>query len=128
MRLRYTRSMEVGDPLIDQQHRQLIQLLNALLGAVEEGAMEAARTAALEFQELALRHLDDEEAIFPQDYDAARHLKGHHAARKLIESLRLAVCDTDDPASTRDEMKRLLPDIVMELFNNDAGLARSLSA
>ncbi len=126
MRFSWHESMSVGNTRLDDQHRQLMQLLSGLSLAVDEGYVEAAQTAVMEFQELSTIHFADEEKLFPEDdlSSKAKHLAAHRKAESRIEGLRHLVCDEADIAAMRQALKERLVEIVVDLFSHDRAVAQ----
>ncbi|HUG77868.1 MAG TPA: diguanylate cyclase [Burkholderiales bacterium] len=94
VQLMWDESYACGEPLIDEQHRELFRLANALIGASLTGAQGAAAfEPALEamLQHVA-RHFRDEEAILERRGFASlgQHREAHRGLLARAAALKLA--------------------------------------
>jgi len=80
----FTKDLETGNALIDQEHRELIDAINKLLDACRkgQGRSEVVKTAQF-MQSYTAKHFADEERLQAQSRypDYVRH-RGYHAAFK----------------------------------------------
>ena len=80
----FTKDLETGYALIDQEHRELIAAINNLLEACRkgQGRSEIVKTAQF-MQSYTAKHFSDEERLQSQSRypDYVRH-RGYHAAFK----------------------------------------------
>ena len=129
MRLEWQDSMSVGNAVLDGQHRQLLRLLDGLRMAVEEGHIEAAHVAILEFQELTITHFAAEETFAPGAdlYSSAQHVAAHRNAAAHIENLRQLIDDHKGGCDAR-KLKRTIVDIVLALFSHDRDIRWRVAA
>lgn len=100
-RIEFLDSFRIDDGPLDDQHRQLFQLINDLAEALEAGALERCRAVAEEFIKAARRHFQWEEAFlrdigFPHVDDHAHY---HDRLLRLAEQARESCTEE---AVTRD--------------------------
>jgi len=84
--IRWTKAFELGHPLIDSQHRRLVDLTNHLHAAIQQGQTRAVLGGVLdELVAYTVTHFRDEEALFQAtSYPEKRgHLDQH---RKFVET------------------------------------------
>ena len=91
MLIRWTDEMSVGVSSIDEQHKKLVNLINALNAAMEEGETDAVLNKI--FEELLAytdRHFQYEESLFAQTgyVDEPAHRAEHDALRKKVTDMK----------------------------------------
>ena len=90
MAYQFTKELETGNALIDQEHRELIDAVNRLLEACGkgQGRAEVAQTAQF-LQSYTVKHFQDEERLQIQfrypEYE--RHRGYHEAFKKTVAEL-----------------------------------------
>lgn len=81
----FTKDLETGNPLIDSEHRQLIDAVNNLLAACStgKGRAELANTAKF-LQDYTAKHFGDEEKLQLQNQypDYVNHRRYHEEFKK----------------------------------------------
>lgn len=86
----FTKDLETGNPLIDQEHRELIDAINKLLDACRkgQGRNEIAKTAQF-MQSYTAKHFSDEERLQVQSRypEYVKHRGYHEAFKKTIAEL-----------------------------------------
>ncbi|MDR0291435.1 MAG: hemerythrin family protein [Elusimicrobium sp.] len=89
-------SLETGNEIIDTQHKQLIEALNALILAYQGGKGTGELLRTLDFlSAYVIRHFTDEEALQVQyNYpDYPRHRLYHNEFRRTIEKLSAEIAE-----------------------------------
>ncbi|ARJ67055.1 hypothetical protein WV31_15955 [Magnetospirillum sp. ME-1] len=128
MRLRWTDSMILGIPELDEAHRLLFMRLDAVAAAVEARLLEAAQIAFAEFEEANEQHFQFEEALFlkASSHEDDRHRATHSETRRIANNLKEAICDKGDFTAASKILGFLIPDLIIHLHQADATLARAL--
>lgn len=86
----FDQSIETGNRVIDQEHRELIDSINRMLSACVQGGAAQEAQSALEFLgRYVQRHFSHEERLQQQyNYpDYARHKKLHDGYRDSVRAL-----------------------------------------
>jgi hemerythrin len=86
----WSKDLETGHPLIDQQHKELIQAINNLLTACMQGKAKDALHPTLDFLlSYTKRHFGDEEVLQRQSGypDHPNHKKMHDGFVKFVDEL-----------------------------------------
>lgn len=90
MAYQFTKDLETGNALIDQEHRQLISAINDLLAACSQGQGRANIEKTTRFlSEYTGKHFSDEEKL-QQQYgypDYPNHKRYHDAFKKVVADL-----------------------------------------
>lgn len=95
----FTKDLETGNPLIDSQHRQLIDAVNNLLAACQSGKGRAELSNTLKFlQDYTAKHFSDEEKLQLQSHypDYVNHKKYHDDFKKVVAGI-CSELDKDGP-------------------------------
>ncbi len=84
MAYQFTKDLETGNALIDREHRELFDAINALLDACGKGQGRNELTKTAQFlQNYTAKHFSDEEQIQKQsNYPGFSQHKGYHDAFK----------------------------------------------
>lgn len=93
----FTKDLETGNRMIDQEHRELIQAINDLLAACGKGQGRAEVVKTAQFlQSYTNKHFSDEERLQIQSkYPAySVHKKYHEAFKKTVTELVGQLSDT----------------------------------
>lgn len=86
----WNKDLETGNPMIDQQHKQLIQCINDLLEACSQGKGRDKIIETLQFLEnYTKKHFGDEEALqkrfgYP---DYTNHKRYHETFKKTVSDI-----------------------------------------
>ncbi len=86
----WSKDLETGNPLIDQQHKELINAINKLLDACAKGQGRTEIESTLRFlSDYITRHFKDEEALqLKYQYpDYANHKKYHEGFKKVVADI-----------------------------------------
>lgn len=121
-------SFEIGIPLIDEQHRRLVDLINHLATALSEGGRLPQVEALIgELSDYAAKHFADEEQIMDgsglSDEEKTRHRKGH---RGFVEKVR-QIAQRDDLLRA-DVSEQVLEFLITWLVSHILGSDRKISA
>lgn len=90
MAYQFTKDLETGNSVIDAEHRQLVDAVNALLDACAKGQGRAQLLNTARFLlNYTQKHFSDEEAIQVKNHypDYARHKKIHDDFKKVAADL-----------------------------------------
>ncbi len=96
----FTKDLETGNAMIDQQHRELIDAINKLLNACRNGKGRAEIINTARFmQSYTAKHFGDEEKLQMQSRypEYAKH-KGYHEAFKKTVAQLVAKVDANGPS------------------------------
>ena len=128
MQVRWQDNMVLGHPVMDAEHRQVIELLNSLGAAVESRRLDAARIAVEEFSTYTLRHFAHEErlALTGPHHDSRRHLATHGIVGQMIAGLKAALGDDDGLTKAGVLLEILATELIVQIYQEDAELAREL--
>ena len=90
MAYQLTKDLETGNALIDREHRELIDAINALLDSCSkgQGRNELEKTAKF-LQSYTSKHFSDEEQLQRQNNypDYVQHKKYHEAFKKTVADI-----------------------------------------
>ena len=76
----WTRELETGVPLLDSQHRRLLDAFNGLLESLRQAPESKQKRAFLTFKEITLRHFGEEDQLMSGcAYPRAREHQANHA-------------------------------------------------
>lgn len=120
-------SFEIGIPLIDEQHRKLVDLINRLATAISEGGRLPHVEALIgELTDYATRHFEDEEQIMADaplsESEKERHRKSH---RGFVDKVR-EIAKRDDLLRA-DVSEQVLEFLVTWLVSHILGSDRKIS-
>lgn len=86
----WDKSLETGNPAIDEQHKSLVNAVNELLESCSQGKGRSEVEKTLKFlQDYVIKHFNDEEKLqikssYP-DYKA--HKEKHESFKKTVEEI-----------------------------------------
>lgn len=86
----FTKDLETGNMMIDQQHKQLIDAINRLLEACAQGKGRAEIEKTMAFMsDYTVRHFGDEEKLQMQHMypDYINHKKYHEAFKQVVREI-----------------------------------------
>lgn len=86
----WTKDLEIGNSLIDQEHKQLIDAINHLLEACSKGQGRAEIESTLDFlNKYTVKHFSDEEKIqISSKYpDYINHKQYHEGFKKVVRDI-----------------------------------------
>ena len=120
-------SFEIGIPLIDAQHRRLVDLINDLATAITEGGKLPEVGALLqELRDYSLKHFADEEEIMTgaplSEREKTRHRNAHIGFVRKVEE----IGRRDDLLST-DVSEQVLEFLITWLISHILGADRQIS-
>jgi hemerythrin-like metal-binding protein len=111
--LTWDESLSVGVPRIDDQHKKLIGLANALVEAIRRGQGQAViRPLVQELREYTVTHFRDEEAFMEHiaypELDAQRH--AHRIIVMRVKEFQRAIYERQEiePAELRELLREWL--------------------
>ncbi len=117
MELHWTNDLAVGIDEIDQQHKELIERVRALVDACQEGRClrEAAETMRF-LDDYVVRHFSAEEQIMEQrEYpDRAEHRREHQAFREKLAHLERRFANPQETPQAIAEFNALLVDWLID--------------
>ncbi len=104
--LEWRKEFSVGDPAVDHEHRELIDLVNAAAGAIRDdrGAAETDRAFGDLLRAISAHFAHEERQMRAAGYDQADEHKADH--ERLIDALRDIMDDA--PASPEASVDRLV--------------------
>ncbi|MBV5266702.1 bacteriohemerythrin [Pinisolibacter aquiterrae] len=125
-------SFEIGIPLIDAQHRRLVDLINDLATAITEGGRLPEVGALLqELRDYSAKHFADEEGIMDttllSEGEKARHRRAHTGFVKKVEE----IARRDDLLSTdvsEQVLEFLITWLVSHILGSDRKISRALAS
>lgn len=86
----FTKDLETGNAMIDQQHKQLIDAINALLDSCAKGKGRAEIQTTLDFlNNYVVKHFGDEEKLQLQSKypDYTNHKKYHETFKQTVRDI-----------------------------------------
>ncbi len=98
----FTKDLETGNPLIDSEHRQLIDAINGLLAACAAGKGRAELANTTKFlKEYTAKHFGDEEKLQIQNQypDYVNHKRYHEDFKKVVAEI-CTKLDKEGPSVT----------------------------
>ena len=117
-----TRSFEIDVEMIDSDHRRLVDIVNEIVQALDDGKPEKCPTLVPEFVGLAKRHFNREEALLAKyKYPEAEKHSQHHAGLndKMETMLALAKNAVESPPARDALRKELIFFIMDDVINED---------
>lgn len=130
----WSRHFVTGIELVDRQHRDLVDLINAAapqLAALGEAPARAVRPLLQGLADYALTHFRDEEALMREGHIDARHLAHHqhlHATFANDVTRMIGETDADIEVSGADLLRFLISWLTFHILAEDQFMARQLSA
>jgi len=126
--LKWREEFSVGDPAVDHEHRELIDLVNAAAGAIQSDSSASEVEGAFGdlLHAISAHFAHEEQQMLAAGYDQIDEHKGDH--ERLIDALR-DIMDTADPSSGDSAAKlvQVLGDWFSGHFSShDARLHRKL--
>lgn len=99
----WDKSIEVGDAILDAQHRHIVDLMNALYNAADGEGLATADAVVHHVVRFLQHHFDTEEAILRQiGYpDVDRHAAEHRRLMARIADAARSADDGSPPSSDR---------------------------
>lgn len=126
--LEWRDEFSVGDPAVDHEHRELIDLVNRAAGAVEEGAApdRIERAFGDLLRSISAHFAHEERQMRAASYDELAQHKADH--ERLIDALRdIMDAAPDDPDASATHLVEVLGDWFTGHFgSHDARLHRKL--
>lgn len=121
-RVRWRDSFSVGDDLIDAQHREFFDEVNAVMDALEAGeGRDAVIAFYRHFVAGLLRHFRDEEVLLERiryyDYDA--HRTEHEALMASVTATEGLLLTAESPQDLRLIVRRLFAALVEHVVGED---------
>lgn len=119
MKLELSKSFEVQNQEIDQDHTQLIGIINAIVKLLDDGEPEACVPLVSEFVDFAKQHFTREEAFlkdvgYPQANDVSDHHRGlHHKMDTMLELAASVIGNKPAQDSLRRELIYFMMDDVI---------------
>ncbi|WP_313155566.1 bacteriohemerythrin [Lacrimispora sp.] len=98
----FTKDLETGNPLIDSEHRQLIDAVNNLLAACSTGKGRAELANTTKFlQDYTAKHFGNEEKLQLQNQypDYVNHKRYHEEFKKVVAGI-CAKLEKEGPSIT----------------------------
>ncbi len=123
----WNRNLETGQPLIDEQHRTLVGLLNRLGKTLINKKRVEVNDAFDELADYADRHFKEEEAVwtryFKEDAWLTSHQRGHAAF--LPQVIEIKTRDADKPLADQVEqiIKFLIRWLAFHIIDDDKRMA-----
>lgn len=126
--LEWRPEFSVGDPAVDHEHRELIDLVNGAAGAIQEnrGSAEIDRAFGDLLRAISAHFAHEERQMRAASYDQLQAHKADH--ERLIDALRDIMDDVPDtPEQSVDRLVKVLGDWFSGHFaTHDARLHRRL--
>ena len=100
MIITWSEDLEIGDECIDMQHKELVEMFNALVAACSAGRGQDELERALDFLcEYTVKHFHDEEALqIKIDYPELMSHKQHHENFKVTVTNLIAMFKEGGPS------------------------------
>lgn len=126
----WNKSFEVGIPVIDSQHRRLIDLINALAAAVTEGGkLPEAESLFGQLMGYATLHFSDEEKLMDKsplpEAEKEAHRKAHRSfvekAQEVIENPHLLQAEAAEQV-----LEFLITWLISHILGSDKKIAKAL--
>jgi hemerythrin len=126
----WSRALETGHPVIDSQHRELINAINSLLMACQQGQGADAANATIDFLvSYTKKHFGDEEALqLMSNYpDYQNHLQEHATFVKVVTDLSSEMKQAGPTLSIIDKIIQNVVDwLVNHIQQKDTAVAAHL--
>lgn len=126
--LEWREEFSVGDPAVDHEHRELIDLVNAAAGAIRDGATRAEVDQAFGdlLRGISAHFAHEEHQMRAANYDRTTEHKTDH--ERLIDALRdIMDADAHDPNRSAEALVKVLGDWFTGHFaSHDARLHHKL--
>jgi hemerythrin len=123
----WDKSLETGNDLIDNQHKQLVTALNSLLKICREGKGKEELSTSLDFlNDYTIKHFFDEEQL-QQKYgypDYPNHKKLHDNFKTVVRDLKIKLIMKGASDSLINEVRTSIGDwLVTHIKGQDAKIA-----
>jgi len=126
--LEWRPEFSVGDPAVDHEHKELIELVNSTAGAIQDnrGPLEIDRAFGDLLRAISAHFAHEERQMRAASYDQTQAHKADH--ERLIDALRDIMDDAPDTAQEAvDRLVKVLGDWFTDHFaTHDARLHRRL--
>lgn len=130
MAITWNSTLETGHPVIDAQHKELIDAINHLLTACQQGQGMDKVNATLDFLvSYVKRHFSEEEALQQKSNypDFLNHRSLHEALNKVVVELSTELRQTGATPSVVNKIIRSVGDwLVTHIQQQDAKVAAHL--
>jgi hemerythrin len=128
----WDKSLEVGNQMIDDQHRQLIDALNNFLRAREEKKPNSELKKSLNFlNDYTIKHFFEEEQLQKKyDYpDYENHKKLHGICKKIVRDLQVQLIMEGPSEGLFSDVKTRVGDwLVAHIKTQDTRIAAHLKS
>jgi hemerythrin len=128
----WDKSLEVGNQLIDDQHRQLIEALNNFLRARTDKKSSSELRKSLDFlNDYTIKHFYEEERLQKKhEYpDYENHRKLHAGLKKVVRELQIQLIMKGPSDALFDEVQTRVGDwLVAHIKSQDAKIGQYLKS
>ena len=128
----WNKNFDTGHAIIDEQHRQLVRLLNKLASTLVDAEFSVVNSAFDELADYANMHFDEEEAIWTNYFSGDSWLSSHQLSHAtfLPKVIELKEQEADKPLSDVVEqiIKFLIRWLAFHIIDNDKRMAMAVSA
>ena len=132
MAFTWNSALETGHPIIDSQHKELINAVNNLLAACQQGQAADKVASTIDFLvSYTKRHFGEEEALQQKSHypDYANHRSLHEAFVKVMADLAAELKQTGPTPSTINKIIRNAGDwLVSHILQQDSKVAAHLKS
>jgi hemerythrin len=125
-----TRSFELEVEMIDSDHRRLVEIINEITQAIDDGRPAECERLVPEFVEFSKQHFAREEALLAKNgYPQIGNHRKHHASldEKMQTMLTLAARVVESPAARDALRKELIFFLMDDVINEDMGFKSFLN-
>lgn len=129
MKYTLTPDLITGNPLIDSQHRLLLDSVNNLMDACSSGKGREQIQSTLTFlNDYVTKHFRDEERLQMQtSYPGySEHKKFHEGYRQMLAATSQQLLQDGPTIKTLGELNRIVAILVSHIRNEDKRLARHI--
>ena len=117
-----TQSFKIEIEAIDSDHRRLVEIINEITSAIDEGRAEECIHLVPNFIEFSQRHFEREEALLNKHaYPLAEEHREHHAGlNEKMRNIRALAERAVDSKPAREALRKELVFILMDdVINED---------
>ena len=117
-----TQSFKIDVEAIDADHRRLVEIINQITSAIDEGRAEECMHQVPNFIEFSQRHFEREEALLSKHaYPLAEEHRKHHAGlNEKMRNIRALAERAVDSKPAREALRKELVFILMDdVINED---------
>lgn len=127
----WNRNFETGIPLVDEQHKKLVELLNRLAIAIAYDTGDLAMNQVFdELAEYAKYHFDAEEAIWKPAFFADEWFTGHQGSHESfiakVAEFRQKIASSADGDLHHQVLRFLIHWLAYHILDNDMRMAKAL--